>query len=61
MLRLFSETRWTVRASSLTSIYENCKVRGTLEGAYINTKIEKQRHGFMMYNLKCKCLSIFLD
>ena len=60
-LRLFSEIRWTVRAKALKSIYENYKGLEELwDWCLDEYKIQKQRHGFMVYSLRCKRLSIFL-
>ena len=63
MLRLFNETRRKVRTSPLTSIYENYKELEELWDWCLDEakteKIEKQRHRYMVYNLRCKRLSIF--
>ena len=54
-LRLFSQTRWTVKASSLTSICENCKEFAVCNWCLVEYK---DREAKARIKLRCKHLII---
>ena len=59
-LRLFSENRWTVRASSLKSIHENYKELEELWEWRLD-ECKNREPKARMQSLRCKPFSIFLD
>ena len=59
-LRVFSETRWTVKVSSLKSIYENYKELEEL-WEWCLDECKNRESKARMQSLNCKPLSMFLD